>query len=86
MEEWSHCGAVNPLWHSRDLGLAALRSSNHAVMSGFAGGHWGSVLVGGPIGTGVQADAGSDIAHNRCISWRLSTSPGAAQHDASCNN
>eukprot|EP00983_Pelagomonas_calceolata_P032280 1012866-Pelagomonas_calceolata.AAC.8 len=30
-------------------------------MSGFAGGTWGGMLVGGPIRTGVQADAGSNI-------------------------
>eukprot|EP00983_Pelagomonas_calceolata_P061587 1146895-Pelagomonas_calceolata.AAC.2 len=40
----------------------ALKGSNHAVLSNFAGGHWGSVLVGWPIGMGLQANAGSDIA------------------------
>eukprot|EP00967_Tisochrysis_lutea_P087373 scaffold123546_cov17-Tisochrysis_lutea.AAC.3 len=28
---------------------AALKLSNHDPMSGFAGGHWGGVLVGPPI-------------------------------------
>eukprot|EP00983_Pelagomonas_calceolata_P052860 1143046-Pelagomonas_calceolata.AAC.8 len=36
------------------------------------GGRWGSVLVGGPNGTGVQADAGMHVTllRNCCISWQ----------------
>eukprot|EP00983_Pelagomonas_calceolata_P066453 1149051-Pelagomonas_calceolata.AAC.4 len=39
---------------------AALRSSNHAVVSDFAEAHWGNVLVGGPIETDVGAE-GRDL-------------------------
>eukprot|EP00983_Pelagomonas_calceolata_P077472 1153871-Pelagomonas_calceolata.AAC.6 len=37
-------------WTSAALG------SNHAAMSDFLGGHWGSMLVVGPFGAGVGAE------------------------------